>query len=517
MRRRDPGPTELEALDPVTGESLAVVPGSVGTTTDPRRTVRARRRRRLARLLALAAVACSIGAAYFGLSIAQLRGVERTWLTATELDSARADADRKVRQLVGDVEGDDDDALTAPLAAIGTEVAGRLQRHERALADRRIFDAKVSDLRDAMVQALEFRRFQLSPSRDRIGNTPLQRVEAGIATQLDRWGLSPSRAEPPELASLPAALAALRRYAPVETRAILFALAGTALHTIDVDRSRRWRREVPIVGDLISVSGGVAVNDGRRVLVYPPDPGAGPVAAIEDEDGGGNAAVAAGDGSGDLWVVQRGGTTVRRFRVDGSASGWSGEAARLPSGRTVVGSTFGHLVLRTPEGGLSAWQPSLPDDEIPLVEGGARFLDAEGPLVLFQGPLPFSPGRSSHFLHRFDVATGRRDLIGLPRTDAASASLSRGGVAAVAAGPLAGRLGSVLFLPPDGTGLTGGSSGPRASVAPGSIAWADDGESVFWLTPDGAVAIAHGTGPPTTRQLLRTGLSGLDRLTVAGR
>lgn len=520
MRRRDPGPVELEALDPVTGESLGVVPASSARTVDDARvpartTARAARLRRLAILCGMLAVTCAAAAGYFAVSIAQLRGIERTWRSAMALDAARADADRQVRELLGDAASVDDQVTLVPLGAIGTEVAGGLRRHERTLADRRIFDSKVSDLRDAMVEALEFRRFQLSPTRNRIGDTPLQKVEVDISTQLDRWGLAPVRVAEPELASLAPALAQLRRYTDVETGVTLFALDDTTLHTIDVDGSTMRQRKVPFAGNVISVSGGVAIGDGRLVVVYPPDPDADPMAVIEDEDGSGIMAVAAGDGSGDLWVVQRGGTTVRRFHVDGTSSGWATEPALLPRGRTVVGSTSDHLVLETPGGGLDLWSPSAPLEPTSLASEGARFLDAERSLVLFQGPLPFNRNAGSAFLHRYDVGTARRDLIGLPRTDAAAASLGPGGIAAVAAGPLAGRLGSILVLPPDAAALVGGRSGPRASVEEGSIAWAHDARSVFWLTPDGAIAIGYGSGPDT--QLLRTGLHGLDRLAVMGR
>ena len=519
MRRRASGPTELEALDPRTGESLSASddpasPGAETRRSDRGVDARATRLRRLALLSALLAVGCASAAGYFALSIAQLRAVERTWREAMALDAARSDADRQVRQQHADAtSGADDEALLAPLGAIGTEVASGLRRYERALADRRILDSKVSDLRDAMVEALEFRRFQLSPTRDRIGDTPLRRVEAGISGQLDRWGLAPSRAEQPELDALGPALATLRRYADVETGAVLFALDGTTLHTIDVDDSTRREREVPFPGEAIGVSSGVAVlGEGRLAVYAAARPDAEPVAAVDDV----HDAVAAGDGSGDLWVVARGGTTVRRYRIGGAAPGWATDPLTLPPGRVVTGSTFDHLVLATPEGGLELWSPSSPFEQTMLAPRDARFLAAEGALVLFQGPLPYNSNGGSNFLHRVDARTGRRDLIGLPRTDAAAASLSRSGVAAVSAGPLAGRLGSLLFLAPDSTALTGAGAGPRASVEAGTIVWAGDGDTVFWLTPDGAIAIAHGDRP-IARQVLRTELDGLDRLAVMGR
>ena len=518
MRRRAPGPAELEALDPLSGESLSASASaswrSSGSSDERGARDRARRRRRLSRVAAVLALACAAAAGYFALAIAQLRGVERTWRTAMALDAARADGDGQVRDAFAAVApGGGDDGLLEPLGAIGAEVSNGLRRHERALADRRIIDAKVSDLRDSMVAALEFRRFQLSPTRNRIGDTPLQQVEAEISTQLDRWGLDRAQVAEPRLASLSPALTRIRRFADVETGAVLFALDGTRLHTVDVDRSTSQHRDLPAPADLVPTKGGVAVVRDGRLEVYPPDPAAAAVAVI---DGGVLQAVAAGDRSGDLWVVHGTSTSLRRYHVDGAASGWAGEPIPLPTGHNVVGSTFDHLVLESASGALVLWSPTTRREVSTLATGRARFLDARGSLVLFQGPLPHSPN-SSDFLHRYDVATDRRDLIGLPRTDAASAALGPDGVAAVAAGPLAGRLGSILFLPADGTALSGGSSsGPRAAVGADAVAWAGDGESLFWLTPDGRIAIAFGAGPPT-RQLLRTGLIGVDRLAVMGR
>ena len=519
MPRREPGPAELEALDPLTGESLTS-PGA--TATGPtanrrdRRAARARTLRRVMVVSVLLAVTCASAGAYFAVSIAQLRGIERTWRQAMALDGARADADREVRDVLASVTSSDadDPSTLAPLEAIGTEVATGLRRHERALADRRILDSKVSDLRDAMVDALEFRRFQLSPTRDRIGNTPLERVESSIDDQLARWDLSPSEVDAPTLRSLAPALAELRRYADVDTETVLFALDGTTLHTIDVDASTRRRRSIPFPGVLVPTNRGVAVVGTGRLVVYPPDPSAQPLATI---DGDVLHAVGAGDGSGDLWVAQAGAPTVRRYRVDGASSGWAGAPVVLRPGRMLVGATADHLVLQTPTGGLVLVAPSTPDVERTLATADARFLDAEGTIVLFQGPLPFNPGNGSDFLHRYDVGTDLRDLIGLPRTDAATASIGRDGGAAVTAGPLAGRLGSILVLGPRTPALVGGgTTGPRASVEPNTVAWAPDGEALFWLTPDGELAIAHGDGPGI-RQRLRVGLQGLDRLVAIGR
>lgn len=517
MRRREPGPaTELEALDPLTGESLgaraAAAPRSAptGGRDGRRRGVRQPQTlRRVAASCAAIAVGCALAAAYFGASIVHLRGVERTWRSAMALDAARVQADGRVRALLEEVTTDAaDDQVLVPLEAIGTEVASGLGRHERSLADRRIVDSKVSDLRDAMVAALEFRRFQLTPTRNRIGDTPLQLVEADLDAQLDRWNLASSRVDEPRLRSLDRVIERLRTYADVETGTILFALRGRSLHVVDVDGSVTVERMVPEPGKLVAVDRGVAVADGRQVTIYPLDVSAAPLAVVD-----GATALSSGDPSS-LWIVQAGGRSVRRFRVDGAASGWAGDPVPLPPGRSVVGATTDDLVLESGGGGLDLWSPTTASFTAALAPEGARLLDARGPLVLWQGPLPNGRGLSD-FLHRYDAGTGRRDLIGLPRTDAASAALSSEGVAAISSGPLAGRLGALLLLGRDSVALAGGG-GPRSSVAPQSIGWSDDGASVFWLTPDGAIALAAHADPPV-RHVLRTGLDGLERLVVMGR
>src|SRR5699024_7444884 len=113
------------------------LPSPRPTTAD-----RLRRRRRMARLLAVAALACALAAGYFGLTIVQLRGVERTWRRAMAVDAARAAADRRVLSLLDAAGDDSDDAAARALGPIGGEATTALGAAEVRLQDRRILDRK---------------------------------------------------------------------------------------------------------------------------------------------------------------------------------------------------------------------------------------------------------------------------------------------------------------------------------------------------------------------------------------
>lgn len=136
------------------------------------------------------------------------------------VDTARAVADARVRSLVERLGSADAGSEQAALGPIGDEAAAALADAQRSLADRRIVDSKVSALRDAMVKALEFRRFQMSPQRRQMGSTPLERVNLELAMQLDRWDLPPGTAgRPVVLRSVAPALSALHRAVDVESAA----------------------------------------------------------------------------------------------------------------------------------------------------------------------------------------------------------------------------------------------------------------------------------------------------------
>ena len=520
MRRRDAEPTpELEALDPLTGETLR---GEASSANDGAEQVgtrsieRARRLRLAARALALVGALCAAAAGYFGLSIVHLRGIERSWREAMAVDDARAAADRRVLALLAAAGDDTDEAELAALDPIGDEAAETLESIERGLRDRRIVDRKVSALRDQMVEALEFRRFQMSPQRGRLGNSPLIAVEVALASQLDRWDLDRASVEPPPLDALADQVERLGRFADEETDTVLFGVRrGTELLTIDVDAGTVRSRRLPQPAhELFPVEDGVAVADGIDVVVYPLDPTAEPLVRVPA-----SRAVATGDGTSDLWLLAeddaslRG--TVRRFRP--AAGEQPQEAIALPPGRHVSGAATGVLVLAdAATGGLELWSPRTRSVTEVLSTSASRFLDGEGDLIAWQGPLEYGNPNSDGFVHRMSVSADRpRDLIGLPRTDAVSGVLTPAGDLVVALGPVAGEFGSVAVAPFDSPALFS-ARGPRVAVDADALALSPSGDVAFWRTPEGAIAIFPLVDPPNA-SLLRSGLEGLERLVAIDR
>ncbi len=512
--RRPPsdGSLDLEILDPATGESPTSEGGGGDRTSGATAiTRRVRRLRTLSLLLIVLALAATGGGAFFGLAISDLRGIERTWRTARNVDAARVEADRRVLDRLDEVAEADDDAVAGPFAVIGDEAVRRIVNQERSLRDRPILDSKVSALRDQMLKAMEFRRFQLTPQRGQMGDTPLREVELELRIQLDRWGLDPLEVEATTIAALGPQLARLGRFADAATRTILLSAQGRNLLTIDVDADEiRVRQLESLPNKLLATAGGVAILE-ADLTIYPTDPVAPALARLPASD-----VFAAGDGTNDLWVID-GGFLRRVHTADGGVVE-VGDPVELPPPemQRVVGGSFDHVVLESQGSGrLELWSPATRSVTRELASSAGRFLAADRATVLWQGPLSSGDRRSDGFLHRLQIASGQRDLIALSRTDAASIALGPDGTAAVAAGPLAGRLGSVLVLPPDETGLTG-TAGPRVAVGPGSLGWSTDGDWLFWLTPEGRIAVRRDGERPTS-QLLRTGLDGLTALVVAGR
>lgn len=519
MRRRESGPGELEALDPLTGESLsrsfptspspAGAPGRGGRRPE----VRASRLRRVRFVFGVLALICAGSAAYFGVTISQLRAVERTWREAIALDRSRASADVAVLQAIED-SGAGDDAAEERLAIIGDEAVASLARAERSLASRRILDSKVSSLRDQMIEALEFRRFQTTPQRRQMGSTPLQQVDFAIDVQLSRWGLRPTSPPQPTIRSLRGVLDELGRFTDEPLGATLFVADARTLITVDVDGSLARGRAVdgPIVR-LLPAPGGAAVSNGAELVVYPADvdapaivrvPANGPVFEVAD-------------GTGDLWVVEQE-TIVRRFRP---AAGEALQApTTLPPRRRVVGGAAGRLVLqRTDAGTLELWTPptaTASESTVPLTTAFARFLAGDTERVLWQGPLPFADFGGDGYLHSLEIDSGERELIALPPTDAVSGAYAPDGTFAIIAGPPAGRLGRILVAAA-GTSALAGTNSPGSLVRENSLRWSPDGAHLFWLTIDGRIAYRSGTDRDAPSTTLRAGLDGLDRLTVMGR
>jgi hypothetical protein len=393
---------------------------------------------------------------------------------------------------------------------------------EQELAERRILDSKVSALRDEMRAALEFRRFQLTPQRTQMGDTPLRKVDGAIEAQLDRWGLAPVEVDAVALRSVGREIGRLHRFTDEPTGVTLMGMTpGGVLVTIDVDRSRAQGRELgrtPVVG-VFPAPNGAAVWNGGNVTVFPADDAADPVAQVPAS----RPVFEVGDGSGDLWVVEAVGggpraTTVRRFRPVAGATFQA--PVQVPLGKQVVGGAAGRLVLADEAtGALALYSPPTAGgaaSTVVLSTGPARFLAGDERRVLWQGALPFGDSGSDGFLHLFHIATSARELLALPPTDAATGSLTDDGTIAIAAGPSAGRIGSVLVAEA-GTAALVGVEGPRSSVRGNAPRWSDDGQLLFWLTPEGRVAMRRGTGPEARSSMVRTGLDGLSWLVVVDR
>jgi hypothetical protein len=527
---RQPGAdVDLVPLDPVTGASLGAdgTPAGAAAAEGLDRDVdidvdvvdRARRARRLRRVAAVSAgisFAAAVMAGWFVLSIRDLQSIERTWRTGLAIDEARESADRSIRLLApGETE-----AVRQPLDEVGDEEASRLEALERRLDHRRILDPKVSKLRDEMIGALRFRRFQMTPERLQLGRTPIDRVEAVLDDQLDRWGLHATYVEPPPLHAFDDALSGLRNYASQPTATMLAALTSAGdVVDIDVDRSTSRTRADAATSEaevLVPVAGGAValVTDGdissptRAVVVVDRN---GVTRATVDLRG---REVVAG-GGGVLWLV--GAADIRRAEARDPADVIVGQGFPIPTNRTVVGATRESVILGRdqPDAGLERWVPAT-GTITSLTTTRARFLAANEDLVLWQGPLDFSDTGNGGFLHLLHLDTGKHDLIGLARTDAASAAISPDGrTIAVAAGPLAGRLGSVLTLEVGTTALQG-TPGPRVAVDGPALTWSSDSRTLFWRTPDGELAVRHApaAGDAPLTEVLRTGLSDLTAVAV---
>lgn len=513
MRRRaaraDAG-DDLEVLDPETGEALdrprpSASPATGSPAAAPReRTPRQRRLRAISLALALACVASAGGAAWFGWSIWTLRRVEATWRSALALDAARKAADAEVRAAVeGIVTAEDDPTSRRALQRIGDEVAAGLRADETRLRDLWIPDDRVDSARDLLADALRFRRFQLTADRRQLGDTPLQQAEAALQVQLDRYRIGPSEASAPSLRTLDSALLAVRRFADVPTRTLLVALTdddgadGPELLTIDVDADRIERQDAPADAVALFTSGSyvyVARPNGMDVFQLHPD-GSPPSRFIA---GGPVEVVARADGDG---VVLRYGNVLEVWR-EGNPEFVTGPGLRADD-VLLADTARGLLVQRG-----SAFEVVDPATGavVETVAEAGRFAGASSSFVAVQ-----PPGRPMLQLHR--LADGAITEVQLPRTDAGQVVQSPvKDEFAFAAGPVAGNIASVLRLSGLGSGWSlVGVGGPRGVVQPSTLAWSVDGELLFWVTPDGHVAMATGNDA----QVLRLPVPGVRQLAVA--
>lgn len=483
---------DLEVLDPTTGEAVDAGTAATGVPR-PHPPAGALRLRRLAVVLTVLSVVAAGAAAHRAAALASLQALNRSWAEAMALDAARQQADGEVRQLRPDVRGPQEPDRRAAMTAIGEEAAAGLLAIERDVRGQWILDRAVDRLRDQMVEALRFRRFQMSPERELLGSTPLRRVDAALEEQLARWRLERATARPPELRSVGPAVAPLRRFAATETRTLLVASAGRRLLHIDVDASAIEDRTLPRPPTrLIVVDDLLVVADGAAVTAYPRDPDRPALWTVEAADAvagrpGGHVAVWASTDEG-LRAVARDGT------VASSTVG-------IAPGAVLLADTDAGLLVGA-GGSLDLIDPTSGRVARTLATAG-RFAGASPGFVAVQ-----ATGRPVLVIHR--LADGTSFELALPRTDAGHVVPSpEGDVFAFAAGPLAGNIASVLRLELDGPAWSlVGIGGPRGTVAEGTLTWSPSGRQLFWLTPDGEIALAEGTD--TT--LLRAPVRDLDRL-----
>lgn len=436
-------------------------------------------RRRLARLLAVLSVGCAMAAGYFGFTILSLRSVERSWAQAMAIDAARRDADTAVVRAAEVGDPADRTSVQDALGPIGDEAAAGLQRKEDELRGRWIPDSKVDQLRDEMVAALQFRRFQLGPTRKLLGDTPLQKVEVELADQLGRFGLGRTRVRPPTLRSAAAALAVLARFTDLDTATVVAALDDVGrLITLDLDASSYAQRSTGI-GDarLVAVGDLAIVVGGGRAVAYP---------ALDSEAGvrwtapADDAVVARSVPGVALWLTI--GDRVIGVDLDGATV--PGVGFTLPTGSALVGDTIGGAIVRRPDG-LERRDPAtgaVRGTMLPLQVVGAttRLLVARSPA-----------GRSLWVFDDTDTLVAEAQVPG----DAIGGLAAPGGndVIAFAAGPTdTDPAAPYVLRRRDGTRPTAlvAVDGPRATTRPGSMAWSSDGRFLFWLTPAGRLAMA---------------------------
>lgn len=395
----------------------------------------------------------------------------------------------------------DDPAAEAAMETIGRDATALLAGFERDLRAQRVADRRVAAARDAMVDALQFRQRQMSATRRTLGDTPLREVETTLAASLRRWRLSPRPppASGPKLASATSVLANLRRMADWKTDSTIVAASNRQLFVIDVDENKT---EVIDLGlpDGTTVDGVVAVASTSPVVVVLA--GGKARARYVHTSGLPNwetpaTAIAAGPHPFGLWVAN--GSIVTEVSSTGDPS----PAITLPRARRMVASAGERLVLTSPgleAGPIEAWDPRRPSSA-PVPLGVGSFVAAGREHVAFQ-----VAGTSS--LRIVPVSGGSGRTVDLPPTDAGAGAFSESErFLAFAAGPLAGRLASMVEYDSVTSRLTG-LGGPSADIA-GGVVWSEDRRSLFWLTADGRIAV-HTDGEDG--RILRVPYGGLRKL-----
>ncbi len=464
-RRSPPVRPDLDVLDPDTGQ--AVVDASSRTVSA--RPTGLRRRRAAALTLAAASIACALAAAYFALAIRDLRRIERAWSEAMAVDAGRAAADGRMLVILDQRPVIDRLEREAALGAIGDEAALRLGSVEARLAATPVLDHRIADLRDRMIAALRFRRFQLTPQRRVMGDTPLAEVERDLGAALDRYGLDRSHRPP---VALTAGLDHLTGSRPTTRLSVV--TSDNELVTFDLNSGTPTVRALGYAPDsLLAVGRWTIVAGGGMVTAYPLD--ADQPAPAWD----GDAAVAARDGSG-IWIVA--GSRVRLITLpDDERSA----ALELSVGARLVADTNEGLVVV--RGGAIDLVDRDRGTPVRRLAEQARFVTASATAVAVQ-PDSGPPRLTVHALAPADDTID----VDLPRTDAANAVLGQAGDRLViAAGPVAGNVASVLEIRLRPAVTIRALGGPRVPTRPNTLAIAGD-SSVFWITPDGRLAAAIG-------------------------
>ncbi len=490
-RRRVVEEDDLEALDPTTGDALAVeasAPPSRPVTGDRASWATYRRRLRRARIVFVLLSFTSAGfAAYTGWSIATLRRIERTWRTAMAVDVIRSQTDNTIFNVLGEYDLIDD-KVDAHLVGIGSAAASELAKAETALGRESTPDRRTALLRDLMIDALEFRQRQMSPQRRQLGNTPLTFADDVLAMELRRWRLDPVPVDPAPFPAATDAVARLRRFADDPTSTVLVALAddGLSLLTIDVDASTSTRRAIPVAADrLLAVAPDIVValrSNGISAYALGSPSTEGPLWERP-------AAMAyAVPGDDHLWI--REGTDVLRLRGDGSSVAGP---FPLPPGLEPVEAVGDGLVLQslstTENHAVDLWLPDA-GRRIRLASGVRRVVGAGHSVVVVERARSLEESRlTGEFGDVVEVISDRGRVIETIEFNVPFGfAVQRPGGIEVAAsgGPLAGNIATVFrftipgFLAPNG---------PRALIEPGAVAWSTDGDFLFWSRPDKGLAI----------------------------
>jgi hypothetical protein len=510
MARTRTADDELQAIDPLTGDPIASLDDEIAAQGPP--APRARRALLLHRLTALFVVlslAAAGGAVYVGAQIRALRSLERTWRTALAIDDERAALDRTILDGLEALGNREDLSGRTPIGTIGADAEGRLGKLQHDLERASEMNGRLDRLRKDMIEALQFRRYQMTPDRLRIGDSPLRKVDAELALQLRRSRLRarPLARRPAPLRTSPVAARFLATYAD-GTAAVLVGERDGRLVIIDVAASRTTvlRLDGDVTGAFAVDTLAVGVAGGRAVAFdtrHPDDPAVWQAPADASFP----------DSHSNAIFVVAGGAVTTLVPSSGQALH---PPTPLPPGAVVVGASHGRLVLLQPPaagvsvGRLTVWDPPSGTTERVLTDEG-RLVAAGSSRVAWQGPASAGTGDS---LHVVDLLHQHPDAeILLPRTDAGTGVFSASGdTLAFTAGPLAGDRAAVLIYDFDDGGALRGLGEPATTIDAG-LAWSADGGSLFWPTREGRIVyttvdngararlLRIGPPPPSLRSL----------------